>query len=456
MKEKNGLQFFRHLPVAMLLLISVPLFSQQKDFHYYDSLTYRLYQQKEWKSLLNLGREALNQGYDYYYLQMRMGIALYELRDYRAAIPSLQKALLQNSEDPVANGYLYYAFLESGRNEDAAMLAFTYRKSPDVIPGSAGGRLRYVYAEGGYTPSNSSGATAAELTGADSIYGEEDSYKSQSYAHLGVKIQIIPSLSVYLSGSRLGINKQRHFSYSTYGNTEKIVHDTVAPYSYGQQEFYAALTAVAAPGFTITPAFHRLTGNPSLVNCSYSNNAYSFAETSYAYKQNVVSLNITREMRRISLGLTGSVADPGTSGRQLQAAASLSWYPKGNLDIYTTSVLTGFRWKDDSRLIVSQTVGSRVAPKLWAEGNITFGNLAGVAENNAFVVYNQPERIKFRGTASLIFTLNRHIDLSVMYRYYSREYDYYSYRNDTGILRMETRTLSYTNQSIFGGFKWKL
>jgi tetratricopeptide (TPR) repeat protein len=50
-----------------------------------------------------------------------------------------------------------------------------------------------------------------------------------------------------------------------------------------------------------------------------------------------------------------------------------------------------------------------------------------VAENNAFVVYNQPERIKFRGTASLIFTLNRHIDLSVMYRYYSREYDYYSY-----------------------------
>jgi tetratricopeptide (TPR) repeat protein len=73
-----------------------------------------------------------------------MGIALYELRDYRAAIPCLQKALLQNSEDPVANGYLYYAFLESGRNEDAAMLAFTYRKSPDVIPGSAGGRLRYV------------------------------------------------------------------------------------------------------------------------------------------------------------------------------------------------------------------------------------------------------------------------------------------------------------------------
>jgi hypothetical protein len=63
MKEKNGLQFFRHLPVAMLLLISVPLFSQQKDFHYYDSLTIPLYQQKEWKSLLNLGREALNQGY---------------------------------------------------------------------------------------------------------------------------------------------------------------------------------------------------------------------------------------------------------------------------------------------------------------------------------------------------------------------------------------------------------
>jgi hypothetical protein len=157
-------------------------------------------------------------------------------------------------------------------------------------------------AEGGYTPSTSSGATAAELTGADSIYGEEDSYKSQSYAHLGVKIQIIPSLSVYLS-AQAGDKQTKAFLLQYIRNTEKFVHDTVAPYSLRQQEFYAALTVVAAPGFTITPAFHRLTGNPSLVNCSYSNNAYSFAETSYAYNQSVVSLNVSREMRRFHLAL---------------------------------------------------------------------------------------------------------------------------------------------------------
>jgi hypothetical protein len=152
-----------------------------------------------------------------------------------------------------------------------------------------------------------------------------------------------------------------------------------------------------------------------------------------------------------------SYAKLTSTGKQLQANGSISWYPLGNLDLYSTTSLTGFKYSSDQRLILYQTLGGKVAPKLWLEGLVTFGNLSYYNEKNAFVVYNLPERITFRGGINLIWTLNSHVDLSIMYRYYKREYDYYNYYYDTNSSSylLSTRTIGYNNQGIYGGLKWK-
>ena len=456
-------EFFRvKLPAmmtAILILLSVRGYSQEKDFRYYDSLSYGLYTLKDWKSLIAVAEEAESKGYDYYYLNMRLGIAHYEMKDYRSSIPYFEKSLEYSTDEPAAVEYLYFAYLESGRSGDASMLAAKYREKLASVPGTGSKILNFIYTEGGYTPDAASRLTPSALMGNDSIYGEEDAFKTQSYFHLGVQLQPLPFLKVYASGSMLGIGKQKHFAFANYNASGNFlsVTDTVFPYSYNQKEFYIAASLSPYRGFTITPALHVMQGDPSPVNCIYSDYTYSFSEDAYSYSHYVFSLLLTKELRKFTLGVSGSVSKLTPKGRQYQASASLTWYPKGNLDIYTTSIISVLRENKKTRLIYDQTVGLKMAPKLWLEGSATVGDLAYFNEKNAFVVYNLPEHIVFRGGASLIYMLNRHLDVSLMYRLYSRENDYlyYSYDPDSGRLISQTRKNAYVNQSFFGGLKWK-
>ena len=55
-----------------------------------------------------------------------MGIAYYELKNYRKAIPLFEKIIKQTPEDITAIEYLYYSYLLSGRKEDARILTLKF------------------------------------------------------------------------------------------------------------------------------------------------------------------------------------------------------------------------------------------------------------------------------------------------------------------------------------------
>ena len=64
-----------------------------------DSATYAQYLAGDWKTLVREGKAALDQDVDYYYLRMRMGIAYYELENYRAAIDQLNQSLSEEFDE---------------------------------------------------------------------------------------------------------------------------------------------------------------------------------------------------------------------------------------------------------------------------------------------------------------------------------------------------------------------
>nr|NQU89727.1 hypothetical protein [Bacteroidota bacterium] len=115
----GGILLLYSLMVFLLMLQPLSTFSQEKqDFRKIDSLTYSLYQQGKWDKLITVGEKALGQGLDYYYLQIRVGIAWYEKQNYRRAIPHFEEALKFNLVDQTVLEYLYYSYLLSGRNYD--------------------------------------------------------------------------------------------------------------------------------------------------------------------------------------------------------------------------------------------------------------------------------------------------------------------------------------------------
>lgn len=445
--------------LLFILLLSSNLHAQQsKSFNYYDSITYNLFILNEWKELIANGNDALKHNFDYYYLEVRMGIAYYNLQNYRTSIAHFEKALSFNAGDPFTLSYLYYAYLGSGRANEAAKLASDHKSVIAAIPGSGKHFVQSFYTEGGLTSGVNGQQSAARLMGNSGIYGEEETYGMQTYTHAGIQAQLLPSLHLYASGTMIGIDKQKHFAFTSLSSeSQVIVTDSLFPFHFVQKELFFSTSFLTGKGITISPAFHYIKGDNTIVNASSIDNAYVFGKVSNPYSNYVVSLSLTKEFGNFTLGLNGSYAKLTSSGKQQQMGASVTWYPKGNLNIYSTAAITGFRYGNDKRAITDFAAGGKIASRLWLEGTITIGNLSFYNEKNAFVVYNLPEKILFRGGINLICNLSQHIDLSLMYRYYLREYNYYNYgiNLQTGESTLLTNNMKYNNQSFFGGLKWR-
>ena len=108
---------------AWFILLTIAHGQVVMNFSSLDKQTYELYLDKNWKGLVSLGKNGLENGFDYFYLRMRIGIAYYELANYHQAISHFRKALVFNSKDQFANEYLYYSYLFSGSNADAINLS---------------------------------------------------------------------------------------------------------------------------------------------------------------------------------------------------------------------------------------------------------------------------------------------------------------------------------------------
>ena len=76
---------------------------------------YQLYLEGRWSELAENGKEAIAEGYDYYYMRMRMGIAYYERQNYGLAAYHFNKAMEFNENDQFALEYLFYSYYLSGR-----------------------------------------------------------------------------------------------------------------------------------------------------------------------------------------------------------------------------------------------------------------------------------------------------------------------------------------------------
>ncbi len=133
----------------MLLPAVLPL-SAQETFREVDSTSYALYEAQSWDSLAAFGTKAYEDGYDYYYLNMRTGIAWYELGNYGEALRFFERAYRNNSSAPVLKKYLFWSNYQLLHDLEASRW---YRLLDDSvrqgIPFRPKRRVDALYAEGG-------------------------------------------------------------------------------------------------------------------------------------------------------------------------------------------------------------------------------------------------------------------------------------------------------------------
>ncbi len=492
-----------HIGLIMLIISgSTGTVYGQRDFVQTDIQTYRLFTEQKWDSLLLTGNKALREGVDFYYLRVRMGIACFEQGKYFPAVRHLKTARGQNPSDSYVNYYLYYSLRYTNQSEEAELILAALPPETREKIEQKRKWADLVYVSGGYTFSS---ALPTDRKGTlmkhDSVYGEEDLYGDNTYFGAGWNLRPARRLSFQIQYIYLGFTRQRFHQWSrgeyqltavrdtSWGKEyvysfPQMVYDTSYQYRVNQHEFHLGANLAAGSGIRIMPAIHLVRVGFPLTRASYRFDTidlpayytntdstihtfsfplltYTFPTRDTSFTNYVASLRITKDAGLFSAGISGSYANLN-GNIQKQIGASVTFFPAGNLNYYSSTFVTGFFQNREKRLLISQILGAKLTSWLWAEASFHYGDHTNANIFNGSVVYNNSDRIRYRCGASMLFVVSPQLQLSLTWQLAGKEsiqYYYIKVMDPSASSIREVRTTTYNpyqTQSIFGGITWKL
>ncbi|MBY0426058.1 MAG: hypothetical protein K2Q22_10510 [Cytophagales bacterium] len=207
--------------VGMILLgqIALSQIEYRTNSADFEKITYSQYQNKSWQELINTGNAALNENLDFFYLRLRLGIAYFELKQYRMAESHFIKAYEFNHADTVVLEYLYYSHLLSGHYEHAQKLSAGFDSTMKAKTGIGQNPLQYAFADGGVKISSSPRL-----------------FSNATFFEVGLGHRLTPFLSV-------------NHMYTTYGQRSYFGE-------INQNQYYLSFSIPIAHSWKLSPAFH--------------------------------------------------------------------------------------------------------------------------------------------------------------------------------------------------------
>ncbi len=134
------------------LILSTLCAYSQGSLKEVDSISYRLYEEKQWERLVQYDKEIIDNKFDYYYYNIRIGIANFQIKNYDESISFFEKALRNNDKSMLAKEYLFWSYFYLKKRKKARkyynMLDAKTKKSMAYQPRKL---LDYIYMEGGNT-----------------------------------------------------------------------------------------------------------------------------------------------------------------------------------------------------------------------------------------------------------------------------------------------------------------
>lgn len=438
-----------------LIVVSSYLFGQEsQEVVNYEKKTLRLYNQKNWPELIKWGKKALENGSDYFYMRMRLGIAFYERGNYHRALIHFNKAGEFNPNDPYLLEYLYYANIFI--NREKAALDIAKRFSPSVEANFADVKIP-KFRIGNLAIQNTFSDFTAGLEDVTDIPPEQNGYQvfenNIFKANLGFNHLISKKFSLFYQYGFMMVNRFTNYqndSVGFYDPNQKLY----------QNQFYILGNIYLGKGFNLNLAIHYLPGKvPEFYVGSGTGMGQASSYTlvpAYKYNDFTGHLSLVKDFPYISLGVAGSYSYLNY-GTYLQEGLLIRFYPLGNLNLYLG---TGFHIQQElssdgfiqKGQFVELSLGFKVFNPVWLEIAGAYGDMHYVTTQMGWLVYNGPNPVDKQIGASLLIPVGKkNTLLSFSYNYYSTTSNFIS--TDTG--ETSINTTSYNMNSIYGGVSWK-
>jgi hypothetical protein len=379
----------RKLIIVAMLFVSIQIKAQEAiTFSSVDSITYKCYLIGDWEQLLEMGNKAIAQNIDFKRLRQRMGYAYFVKQDYYASQKQYEKALSFDEYDSDTREYLNYCGLNTG---DETFARFYADKLSNEMKKELGIKA--------FNP-----VASVDL---------EYSYKFNT-----------SSSRSNPSYFRAGINSQLGYRLSLYQSFSDYLQ-TIDNVPIKQPDYFALVNWSLTSRTSLSVAYHFISTHLG-ENTYYGNLVHSSLST----RINLFTLGVNASYFKYDvdefkqIGVHAGVTLPGKSG------------------VYFNTYLNGILDTSDKRLIFSQDVGARISKKLWAEGNVTFGNIQNYNDHNGLYIYNTIDPTVFRTGLSLYWNISKKVTLYGNYLYDTKQ--------------VEQTTNQYKQHSYLGGITWKL
>ncbi len=433
----------KKLFLNLLFILSVTfLFSQEEiNVPSADAKTYNQYLAKDWKGLINTGKKYLKSGIDFYYLQMRMGIAYYELHKYALAVKYFENTYSKSPDNELVQEYLYYSYLFSGRFGDAKLLGASFsRKIKEKLNiESEYPFIRALYFSTIQYINEDYKENLPLEDNLNQITALNESWYNISFEHAAGR-----RLTFFHGYSHLKITN----------NIRDIDPDLPPEYieNINQNEYYFSAKYHASKGFNISGGIHYLNTSYFAPNQTETWGRRQTNTALYYYSENAFagSLNLSKSFSIFKTSFETSISDLNNK-LQIQPSLSIRIYPFGNNNFYSET--TGFYLSEKDGTLFSyhpvfkQSFGVRFLKYSFISPSVTYGDLQNFTQYNTFLTNNDLDKITLRFENYLNIGLAKgRFNMFISYQYNVKE--------NTFEVNAIEQTKSYINQTITGGIKW--
>jgi len=390
-----------------LLFVKISFSQTALTYQSADSITYSHFISGDYKQLRQTAKEALRNDIDFYYLRMRMGISYYEKNNYEAALKHFKEANSMNPADTLAQEYLYYSMLFTNRTEDAYDLAADFSETlqqkihfkiftaEDLVS-----TFQSVSISGGV------GHNTNILDNENNQYPDttlvQNTLQGETFlGNISLENKITNRLRVYNSFS--------YFNVASKGIIHTPFSDTSNNYSNNSYQYNLGVNYRFKNQILLGGSFgyFKEHSNYFSVLMDTANFQINYYDNPFDHNAYSGTLYAFYRFTYFETGLSASIANLSDTF-QLQAEATLAYYPLGNQILYSVSSAAFLQNGSEQNFILRQRIGGRITKWLWAEAYGSYGNHQNYLPLNGFIAYNTVEPVQLTAGGNLNFQLGKY------------------------------------------------
>jgi hypothetical protein len=435
------------LIMAFTLFLLMAQGQEKLNYPEVDKVSYELFLQGKWIELIDFAKEARRQNIDFFYLQIRTGIAYYNLKKYRTASDWFLKAWESDQSFEWLQEYLYYSLLWGGRALEAQKVAGDFSSGMQDKIGFSEKKLTRVGLEAGYS-FNPDFETLNEANhglqaGVGEDYGEAFYLKNYHFESVDLSHRISPAISLNHNLTYVGLNREQQVDW---GSANSFSMET------SQFQYFLNPQFLLGKRLYVSPSISAIWGSYDFFAGGFTGTQTKmFYNTSATFSDLVFSISAWSHFGIISPGMEYNYANINNTGFR-QYSAWLTVYPFSNLSFYFTprayfksSQEGGFGFNT-----FGISAGAQLGPVHFF-GTYLAGEMENFVESGGYVVSNFPGVSKQKFSGSFYFPTGKKFQFVM--RYISQDVTE-KYRVYTNLTESNTLNYNYVKHTLTAGISW--